>query len=166
MLPRVVRHILSGYVLLEDVVAFVGGVLAMLALAAWLTGCGASAIQAQARAATVATVALEGAHRLALEETERRLDGCTDVPCTVDVERQMAPVVAAYETARLALVGWVEALHLSALADGGQDVVGALLVAGARWLAVWASVASALAEVGVEVPALPGAILGPLEGTP
>lgn len=51
--------------------ARVVGALLVLGCVAWsCSGCGASALAVQARAATVATVALEGAHRLAMDVTE------------------------------------------------------------------------------------------------
>lgn len=160
MIPRIVRYILAGYVLVEEVVAFASGMLALVALAWLLTGCGAGAIRAQARAATVAVVALEGAHRLAMEATEARLDACETIPCTEAVEADMAPVVAVHDAARVALAGWVEALQLALVAGEDEQVLGALLVAAGRWVALWGQLAAALAHVGVELPTLPAGILG------
>lgn len=160
MLPRLLRHILAGYVLVEEVVAFLVGALAMLLLGWMLTGCGAGAIRAQARAATVAVVALEGAHRLAMETTEARLDACETIACTEAVESDMAPVVAVHDAARVALAGWVEALQLALVAGEDEQVLGALLVAAGRWAALWGQLAAAMAQVGVELPALPTGILG------
>lgn len=140
------------------------GVLGVLALC--LAGCGAGAIQVQARAATVASVALEGVHRVAMSETERRLDACADVACTQDVETSMAPIGLAYEAARVALVAWVEALQLAQVAGEDGDVLSALLTAGARWLSLWDPLAAALAGVGLEVPRLPPLVTGLLGGVP
>lgn len=142
------------------------GLVALLLLAlAWsCSGCGASAIAVQARAATVATVALEGVHRVAMDETERRLDACADVACTQDVEQTMAPVALAYEAARVTLVAWVEALQVAQVAGDDGDVIAALLTAGARWLALWDPLAAALSGVGVEVPRLPPLVTGLLGG--
>jgi hypothetical protein len=128
------------------------------------SGCGAGAIQVQARAATVATVALESAHGAVMDETERRLDACTDVACTQDVERAMAPIALAHEAARVALVGWVDALQLAMVAGEDGDVISALLTAGARWLSLWDPLAAALAGVGVDVPRLPPLVSGLLGG--
>ena len=160
MMPRIVRYVLAGYVLVEEVVAFAGGVLALVALGWLLTGCGAGAIRAQARAATVAVVALEGAHRLAMETTETRLDACETIPCTESVEADMAPVAAVHDAARVALAGWVEALQLALVAGEDEHVLGALLVAAGRWAALWGELAAAMATVGVELPTLPAGILG------
>jgi hypothetical protein len=141
--------------------------LLVAAVVAWAcSGCGASALQVQARAATVATVALEGAHRLAMDATETRLDACETVACTQEVEQAMAPVALAHEAARVALVGWVEALQLALVAGEDGDVVSALLVAAGRWLALWDPLAAALAGVGVEVPHLPPLVSGLLGGAP
>jgi hypothetical protein len=153
----------SGHVLV-DVLLGVVVVAGTLLLAALHSGCGASALQTQARAATVATVALEVAHRATMEETERRLEACGDVACTQDVERSMAPIALAYEAARVSLVGWVEALQVAAVAGDDGDVIAALLTAGARWLALWDPLAAALAGVGVEVPRLPPLVTGLLGG--
>ena len=153
----------SGHVLV-DVLLGVVVVAGTLLLAALHSGCGASALQTQARAATVATVALEGAHRATMEETERRLEACGDVACTQDVERAMAPIALAYEAAHVSLVGWVEALQVAAVAGDDGDVIAALLTAGARWLALWDPLAAALAGVGVEVPRLPPLVTGLLGG--
>lgn len=140
------------------------GLLSVLMLAIVLPGCGAGALQVQARAATVATVALEGAHRLTMDETERRLEACLDVACIQDVERTMAPIALAYEAARVSLVGWVEALQVAQVAGDDGDVIGALLTAAGRWLALWDPLAAALAGVGVDVPLLPPLVTGLLGG--
>jgi hypothetical protein len=131
---------------------------ALLAASCWLAACG-GAIQAQARAATVAVVALEGAHRLTMDEAERRLDECRDESCTAAVERDMAPVAAAHDAARVALSGWVEALQLALVAGDDGDVVAALGVAAGRWLALWGELSSFLAGLGVVLPALPAGIV-------
>lgn len=140
------------------------GLLPLTFVLALVAGCGAGAIQVQARAATVATVALEGAHRMTMDETERRLDACTDVACTQDVERAMAPIALAHEAARVALVGWVDALQLAMVAGEDGDVISALLTAGARWLSLWDPLAAALAGVGLDVPRLPPLVSGLLGG--
>lgn len=160
MIPRIVRHILAGYVLAEEVMAFGIGIVALLLLGWMLAGCGGGAIRSQARAATVAVVALEGAHRLAMETTEARLDACHTIPCTEVVEADMAPVVAVHDAARVALAGWVEALQLALVAGEDEQVLGALLVAAGRWAALWAELTAAMAQVGVELPTLPAGILG------
>lgn len=126
----------------------------------WLIGCGAGAIQAQARAATVAVVALEGAHRLTMDEAERRLDECRTDACTGAVEADLAPVAAAHDAARAALAGWVEALQLALVAGEDGDVVAALVVAAGRWTALWGELSSTLAGLGVVLPALPASIAG------
>ena len=142
------------------------GLLPLTFVLALVAGCGAGAIQIQARAATVATVALEGVHRVAMSETERRLDACADVACTQDVETSMAPIGLAYEASRVALVAWVEALQLAQVAGEDGDVLSALLTAGARWLSLWDPLAAALAGVGLEVPRLPPLVTGLLGGVP
>lgn len=140
------------------------GILPLFVLALCLAGCGAGAIQAQARAATVASVALEGVHRVAMSETDHRLQACADAACTTEVESAMAPIVLAYEAARVALVAWVEALQLAQVAGEDGDVLAALLTAGARWLSLWDPLAAALAGIGLDVPRLPPLVTGLLGG--
>jgi hypothetical protein len=140
------------------------GLLVVAGVVAWSCGCGASALAVQARAATVATVALEGAHRMAMDVTETRLDACEDVACAEAVARDMAPVALAHEAARASLAVWVEALELARIAGEDGDVLSALLTAGARWLALWDPLAAALAGVGVEAPRLPPLVTGLLGG--
>lgn len=132
------------------------GVLLASVLASTCSGCGAGAIATQARAATIATVALEGVHRLAMTETERRLDECADVACTTDVETAMAPVALAYETTRAGLVAWTDAIRLAQVAGDDGDVLGALLVAAGRWLDLWPPLVAAFERAtGLDVPDLP-----------
>lgn len=138
---------------------------ALTALAVMLvSGCGASALAIQARAATVATVALEGAHRLAMDVTEARLGACEDRACVETAKAELAPIGLAHVAARTALEAWLEALDVARIAGEDGDVVSALLVAAGRWLALWDPLAAALAGVGVEVPRLPPLVTGLLGG--
>lgn len=121
-------------------------------------GCG-GLISAQARAATVATVALEGAHRLAIGHTEEALAACQDVPCVDAVEASMVPVATAHDVTRSVLSAWVDALRVAVVAGEDGDVVAALVTAASRLLSEWVRLVEALARVGVELPALPGFVL-------
>jgi len=143
------------------------GLLLVAGLVAWsCSGCGAGAIQVQARAATVATVALEGAHRLAMDVTEARMGACEDRACVEAAKAELAPIGLAHVAARTALEAWLEALDVARIAGEDGDVLSALLVAGARWLSLWDPLAAALAGVGVEVPRLPPLVTGLLGGAP
>ena len=129
---------------------------------ALVAGCGAGAIQVQARAATIATVALEGAHRAAMEVTDQRVRECPDEACVDAVGERMAPMVLAYESARAGLVTWVEAIQIAQVAGEDGDVVGALITAAARWVAdLWPALVEAIEAVAdVDLPELPPFVTG------
>jgi len=141
-------------------------VVAGLALGYACTGCGAGAIATQARAATIATVALEGAHRVALDVTDQRLAECGDEACAARVGETLAPVTLAYEAARAGLGTWVEAIRIAQVAGEDGDVVLALLTAAARWIAdLWPPLVAALEDVAeVDLPELPPLVTGLLAG--
>lgn len=118
-------------------------------------GCGASAVGTNARAATVATVALQGVHRLAAEGERTELAACAGVPCTHEVETRWAPIGLAHDATRAAIAGWLEALEVARLADAGADLWSPLAIMAARYLAQWDALVLALHSVGVDVPPLP-----------
>ncbi len=134
------------------VVAFAAGTLA------WCAGCG-GALLAQARAATIATVALEGGRRMIVEVAEQRSAECEDEACVIAVREDMRPVEAAYEASRLTLSSWVAALDVAHLAGVGEELLPALITAALRFVEGWRDFSAALAAVGVELPALPDALL-------
>lgn len=134
------------------VVAFAAGTLAYCA------GCGGGLL-AQARAATIATVALEGGRRMIVEVAERRSAACTDEPCVLAVREEMRPAEAGYEALRLSVSSWVSALDVAHLAGVGEELLPALITAALRFVEGWADFSAALAAVGVELPALPDALL-------
>lgn len=138
------------------------GVLPLLFVVGLATGCGAGALRAHASAATIATVALEGVHRTTMQITEERLRDCTDAACADGVEKSMASVVLAYESARAGLVTWVDAIRVAQIAGEGGDVAGALLTAAARWVAdLWPALVEAIeAVIDVDLPELPPFVTG------
>lgn len=121
-------------------------------------GCGGSLL-AQARAATIATVALEGGRRLIVEAHEQRSAECEDEACVLSVREEMRPVEAAYEGLRLSLSAWVAGLDVAHLAGVGEEVLPSLLTAGLRFVVDWGAFADALRALGVEVPSLPAEML-------
>lgn len=132
--------------------AFAAGTLAYCA------GCGGSLL-AQARAATIATVALEGGRRLIVEVHEQRSADCEDAACVLRVREEMRPVEAAYEGLRLSLSAWVAGLDIGALAGVGDELLPSLMTAGMRFVVDWRAFADALRALGVEVPSLPAGML-------
>ncbi len=136
-----------------------------LGLGVIASGCGASALTAQARAATIVGVGLGGAGQEIHDERAAALDACHDVDCETATASAWAPAVAAYESARAALSTWIEALDVAraAGADDG-DVLGALFVAVTRLARGWNALAEALRGVGVPLPDLPPAVVALLGG--
>ena len=139
----------------RDVVTLVG-VLVVVAFLAGTCGCGGSALAIHARALTIATVATQGGEEMAVGMAAAEIDACTDVPCVEAVELRYAPVSFASAALRTALTGWDAALSVAAVADANGDVLAALLVALARFVSRWDSLASALMALGHELPSLPG----------
>lgn len=122
------------------------------------SGCGGSLL-AQARAATIATVALEGGRRMIVEVHEQRSAACDDEACVLAVREDMRPSEAAYEGLRLTVSSWVSALDVAHLAGVGEELLPALITAALRFVEGWRDFSAALAAVGVEVPSLPAGML-------
>lgn len=93
-----------------------------------LTGCGASAIRINATANTVATVALEQAHRAVLAETDEAIAACPPAgspdraACLAAGEERIRPLGIAYDGFRLAVVAHREGVETAAIA-GDSDIV-------------------------------------------
>ena len=154
MIARPITTILHAWRVARTVLvlAFAAGV------AVHCAGCG-GALLAQARAATIATVALEGGRRMIVEVAEQRSAECEDEACVIRVREEMRPVEAAYEGLRLSLSAWVAGLDLGALAGVGDELLPSLMTAGMRFVVDWQSFADALRALGVEVPSLPAGML-------
>lgn len=161
MIPPVVGRILRAWEIVRTVlvVAFAA------AVASYCAGCG-GAMLGQARAATVATVALEGARRVTLEVAEERSAMCEDEACVAGVAESLRPVRAAYDGLRVTLSAWVSALDVARLAGAGDDLLPVLITAGLRFLADWRLLADALAGLGVDLPQLPDGVLADLGVAP
>jgi hypothetical protein len=123
-----------------------------------LSGCG-GALAGQARAAAIATVALEGAHRMSVETTDARSAVCEDEACVLEVHRSMAPVVVAHDAVRSTLVAWVAALEVARLTAEGGDLVAAMVTAAGRLITEWGRLVEAFARVEVVLPPLPDVVL-------
>lgn len=146
-----------------------GGAALLLALAlgATCTGCGASALTMQGRAATIASVANASIG----EEIERarstELDACADEACADAGEKRWAPAIAAYYSVRTALATWIDALDVARQAGAEDgDVLGALLVAVAHLARSWNALAAALRALALpdlqppDLPPIVAALLG------
>lgn len=140
------------------VVLFACGLLAWCA-----SGCGASGLRAQARAITVATVALEGVERGVEAYADDEMRACSDEPCIdaaeVRLAEQLAPVGVALASTRSTLLVWVEALRLALVAGEDGDVLGALMTSAGRLVVEWGELARSLADAGLVAPVLPPLVL-------
>lgn len=154
MIARPITTILRAWAVARTVLvlAFAAGVVLHCA------GCG-GALAAQARAAAISTVALEGAHRVIVETHEARSSACEDEACVLAVRESMRPVEAAHDTVRAALVAWVEALNIARLTGDSSDVIAAMVTAASRLLTVWTRLAESFRAVGIDLPTLPDVVL-------
>jgi len=154
MIARPITTILRAWRVARTVLvlAFAAGI------AVHCAGCGGSLL-AQARAATIATVALEGGRRMIVEVAEQRSAACEDAACVLAVREDMRPAEAGYEALRLSVSSWVSALDVAHLAGVGEELLPALITAALRFVEGWRDFSAALAAVGVELPALPDALL-------
>lgn len=121
-------------------------------------GCGGS-LANQARAASIAVVAFEGAHRTIVATHEARSAACEDEACVLQVREDMRPVELAHDALRVTLVSWVQALDLSRMAGTGDDLVPFMITAAGRVLSEWQRLVAAFAGVGVSLPSLPDWVL-------
>lgn len=142
---------------------------ALLGLAAWLSGCGASAVQTSARAATVAAVATQGAARVVRSASAADVDATcprAQYPvrdaaleaCAAPVRQRWAPVDAAVASVRAALVAWMEATELAHVAGDDTSLWAPLALAAARLAAEYAALRDVLAAMDVDLPALPAVV--------
>lgn len=128
-----------------------------LALTAiFLSSCGASALQDNARAATVAGLVLREARGVILSQAESQMQACGDVACVEQRFATFNQLIAGYNTCRVALTVWVESIALAHAAgsDGGasmRDVV----AAGRAFLTAYADLQLAGSQGGIELPSPP-----------
>ena len=133
----------------------------LLAIGALAFGCGPGAVQLHANAATVAYVTVAqaedlvaGAHEAALDrvfdETEGQTRDAREAALRVE-GAAWAPVLASGLPVRSALAAWDSAIELAAAAGGGADLVGSLIMLGARLARLYADVARLLNQVAPDV---------------
>lgn len=137
--------------------------LATLALAAPLAGCGASALRTHATIATVASVTLGQAAPLVAPACDTALTACHGaVTCIDETAERCRAAAAAVEGLTIATRGYVDAIEVASLADEGAALP-ALLSGLAALARGWAAAAALLDGLGVALPTLPagvGALLG------
>lgn len=139
------------------------GLLALLLVLGVAPGCGAGAIAVHARAATIATVALEGVAPMIEAETTRRVAECgpADVACVERVSAELAPWLADADLAVIAVRGAVTSyvtgvrLVLDVGTDDGGAVLSALGAGAGRLVGVWTQLAAVFLRRGIELPMPP-----------
>lgn len=141
------------------------GAAAFLAVQA-LSGCG-GALGAHARAASVLTVAIQGADQLADTGAEAALMGCSDSACEDAVVAATEAIDAGIGSAVLVASAYVQAVQLAVAGGESPDVLSALVAVLLRALAAWDELVPLYLPLGVELPRLPEslrALVGLLAG--
>lgn len=123
-------------------------------------GCGAGALGAHARAASIAVLALQGADDLAETGALVAVEACSDEACLADVVRTTEAIDAGIGSAALAVSAYVEAVRLAVIGGESPDLLSALVLAVLRLLREWGQLAALYAPLGVELPALPASVGG------
>jgi hypothetical protein len=145
----------SGWQWAGEVACLVALVLAAVYL---LSGCGAGALGAHARAASIAVLALQGADDLAETSALVAVAACSDDACLATVEHTTEAIDAGIATAGLAVSGYVEAVRLAVIGGESPDLLSALMLAVVRLLREWGRLAALYAPLGVDLPALPASV--------
>lgn len=137
---------------------------ALIALAL-LTGCGASALQTNARAAIVAGETLGSTREVLVTHLRSALQECQTMECVESVAQSHTAALAGYETARAALAAWVESISLANAADSeGGAGLSQVLDAARAFIAAYAEMATAYQGAGIDLPSLPP-VVSALGGT-
>jgi len=136
-----------------------------------LAGCGASAVQSHARAATIVGLTLTETRATLLDARAADLDAVEHSTEGLGAEARLAavearaerwrPALVAWEATRAGLAAWVEAIALAHAAGGDADMLAPVLALAGRVLGLWGPLAAVLQLLGVEgVPELPGVLAG------
>lgn len=134
---------------------FLSLLLAALACAAPLTGCGASALRTHATIGSVAAVTLGHAAPLVAPACDVALTQCRgEVACVTETAERCRVATGAVEGLVLVTRGYLDAIEVASMADEGE-VMPALLTGLSRLVVRWAEVVALLGRFGVALPALP-----------
>jgi hypothetical protein len=134
------------------------GLAACVLCALYLFGCGAGALGAHARAASIAVLALQGADDLAETAALTAVAACSDEACLADMVRTTEAIDAGIGSAALVVSGYVEAVRLATVGGESPDLLSALMLAVLRLLREWGQLAALYVPLGVELPALPASV--------
>lgn len=143
------------------------GLLGLAFLVTMCGGCGASAVGAHARAATVSAVALQGASAAVRESAS--VDAASSCPgsmtdvdhdaCLDRIAAHWAPADVAISAARTSLSLWIDAIDIASHAEDGADLWEPLSTALANVVLEYQRLAAALRAFEVNVPPLPSFVL-------
>ncbi len=144
-----------------------GDVLALLAMGAvcllllgYCSGCGAGALGAHARAASIAVLALQAADDLAETAALNAVAACSDEACMAEVAHVTEAIDAGIASTGLAVSAYVEGVRLAVVGGESPDLLSALLLAVLRLLREWGELAALYVPLGVDLPALPASVGG------
>jgi hypothetical protein len=129
-------------------------------LAEGVCGCGAGALGAHARAASIAVLALQGADDLAETSALVAVAACSDEACMAEVAHATEAIDASIGSAALAVSAYVEAVRLAVIGGESPDLLSALMLGVLRLLREWGRLAALYAPLGVDLPALPASVTG------
>jgi hypothetical protein len=143
-----------------------------LVIAVLVTGC-TDPISDQARAATISAGALSAggdavmaARAAALDRVEAAHPTDPEHDEQLDLEAaRWAPVLEALDTARTALLTWIDSLELARLAGGGGDLLAPIATVAARAVQLVVRAFELAGALGVEdLPAIPPIVRGLVDG--
>lgn len=134
---------------------------ALAALLAVLSGCGASALRTHAVGAIGATVTMEAAREAILASADQHLARCGEGPpdarpaCFEAAARDARGAASAYDAARLALSAWRDAIEVAAIARDDASSLEWLVQAAMRFAALWRALRASARGVELSDPLIP-----------
>lgn len=135
-----------------------------VALSLGASGCGASALQSQAVASTVAMRVVAATGDVVEAQEGAELAACADVACVDALHARYHEVSVALDSLRLGLLAWGAAIATAAEADAGGDVPSVVLDAARAALGLWPGVVAIAAQLGVSLPPLPAVLVALVGG--
>lgn len=138
-------------------------VFVLFALAHVLSGCGESQLSAQARAATITAGVLSAggsmldqARKDALDRVEAQYPNDPEHDTQLDLEAaRWRPAGVAMDSARAALLTWIDSIELARVAGGDEDLIAPLIALGLRVIELYGQAVQVAAELGEELPTIP-----------
>jgi hypothetical protein len=163
--PRAIRTVLA--VVFAALMLGGAGVLASM-----LTGCAQTDIQRHAQAALVVSATMRVAGDVmdtARAEALDRVEAAhpTDPEHDIELEREAErwrPAGQGFDTARAALLTWIESIELARIAGESDVDIAALRPFAGRVVTLYSRTAAMLRDLGVDLPVIPAMIVALLGG--